>query len=139
MTGKAILVVDDEPNIARQLSFVLQREDFNVLLAGDGEEALRKVREERPWVVLLDVMLPRMSGYEVFQEIQTNPAFQSIPLVMMSGRREELAAGRRHGGRGELWARRPCARPGSRRQGAGTGNFGLFGGRRAPDHWPQKP
>ncbi|MEO0771343.1 MAG: response regulator, partial [Cyanobacteria bacterium J06649_4] len=64
--------------------------NFEVIEAKDGIEGIEAIRAQKPNLIMLDFLLPRMSGYEVFQEIQSEPAFQSIPLVMMSGRREEL-------------------------------------------------
>jgi len=64
--------------------------NFEVLEAKDGVEGLNLIRQERPNLIMLDFILPRMSGWEVFQELQQAPDLQSIPLVIMSGRKEEV-------------------------------------------------
>lgn len=93
--SKTILIVDDEPNIVISLEFLLKREGFQVALAGDGEEALRKLVELRPDLVLLDVMLPRKSGFDICQEIRAHPDWGSVKILMLSakGRDTEVQKG----------------------------------------------
>ncbi len=81
-----ILVVDDEPNIREVVGQYLRREGYAVVPAADGEEALRLYRRERPGLVVLDLMLPRVSGIEVCRRIQ---AEGRIPLIMLTARGEE--------------------------------------------------
>jgi DNA-binding response OmpR family regulator len=69
---------------------MLPKGNFEVLEAKDGVEGLNLIRQERPNLIMLDFLLPRMSGWEVFQQIQNQSDLQSIPLVVMSGRREEV-------------------------------------------------
>jgi len=90
-----ILIVDDEPNIVISLEFLMKREGFGVSVAVDGEEALRKIAEIRPDLVLLDIMMPKKSGFEVCQEIRANPAWASIKIVMLTakGRDTEVEKG----------------------------------------------
>lgn len=94
-----ILVVDDEPAIRETLSFILEMEGFSVAVAGDGEEALAKVRESRPKVVLLDVMMPKKDGYRVCEEIKKDPATAATRVVILTAmgqaadRARALAAG----------------------------------------------
>jgi DNA-binding response OmpR family regulator len=64
--------------------------NFEVLEAKDGAEGLNLIREERPNLIMLDFLLPKLSGWEVFQQIQQNAELQKIPLVLMSGRKEEV-------------------------------------------------
>ena len=94
MTNK-ILIVDDEPNIVISLEFLMKREGFQVAVAVDGEEALRKIVEFEPDLVLLDVMMPIKSGFEVCQEVRTNPAWSAIRIVMLTakGRDTEVQKG----------------------------------------------
>ena len=96
---KTILIVDDEPNIVVSLEFLMKREGFAVAVAGDGEEALRKLAEVRPDLVLLDVMLPRKSGFEVCQEIRAHPEFSSLKVIMLTakGRDTEVEKGMARG------------------------------------------
>ena len=93
--SRKILIVDDEPNIVISLEFLMKREGFQVSLAVDGEEALRKIAELQPDLVLLDVMMPKKSGFEVCQEIRANPAWNSIKIVMLTakGRDTEVQKG----------------------------------------------
>lgn len=69
---------------------MLPQGNFEVIEAKDGVEGMDAIHEQRPNLIMLDFLLPRKSGYEVFQEIQSKPDLQTIPLVMMSGRREEV-------------------------------------------------
>jgi CheY-like chemotaxis protein len=85
-----ILVIDDSRVIRARVRDMLPKGNFEVIEAKDGIEGIEAIRSQKPNLIMLDFLLPRMSGFEVFQEIQSSPAFQSIPLVMMSGRREEL-------------------------------------------------
>lgn len=94
-----ILVVDDEPAIRETLSFILEMEGFSVAVAADGEEALAKVREVKPSVVLLDVMMPKKDGYRVCQEIKADPQTASTKVIILTAmgqaadRARALAAG----------------------------------------------
>nr|WP_277881845.1 response regulator [Leptolyngbya sp. FACHB-541] len=85
-----ILVIDDSRVIRNMVRDMLPKGNFQVLEAKDGIEGLDAIRQERPNLIMLDFLLPRMSGWEVFQQIQGQTDLQSIPLVMMSGRREEV-------------------------------------------------
>lgn len=85
----SVLVVDDEPAFREGLGQAMKQEGFEVHLAGDGEEALDLWRRHRPDVVLLDVMLPRMSGIDVCREIR---AVDETPVIMLSARNEEIDA-----------------------------------------------
>jgi len=92
---KKILIADDEENIVISLEFLMKREGFEVIVAGDGEEALQRIREEAPDLVLLDVMMPKMSGFEVCQEVRADPALNGIRILMLTakGRDTEVAKG----------------------------------------------
>jgi DNA-binding response OmpR family regulator len=93
--AKKILIVDDEPNIVMSLEFLMTREGFTVAVAGDGEEALLRMREFSPDLVLLDVMMPKKSGYDVCREIRANPDWANVKVVMLTakGRDTESAKG----------------------------------------------
>ena len=90
MASHKILVIDDSRVIRNMVRDMLPKGNFQVLEAKDGVEGMNCIRQERPNLIMLDFLLPRMSGWEVFQQIQTQPDLQSIPLVLMSGRREEV-------------------------------------------------
>ena len=92
---KTILIADDEANIVISLEFLMKREGFEVLIANDGEEAVRRIRADRPDLVLLDVMMPKKSGFEVCQEVKADPALQGVRILMLTakGRDTEVAKG----------------------------------------------
>jgi DNA-binding response OmpR family regulator len=94
MTRK-VLIADDEENIVISLEFLLRREGFEVLVAGDGEAALQMVAEHHPDLVLLDVMMPKRNGYEVCQRMREHPAWRTIKIIMLSakGRDVEVSKG----------------------------------------------
>ena len=85
--GKKILVVDDEPNIVDILRFNLQREGYEVVAAYDGQEGLDKARSEGPDLILLDVMLPMMDGFQVCEELRKSDRL--TPIIMLTAREEE--------------------------------------------------
>jgi CheY-like chemotaxis protein len=85
-----ILVIDDSRVIRVRVREMLPPGNFEVLEAKDGVEGMNLIHQEHPNLIMLDFLLPRMSGWEVFQEIQGNPNLQQIPLVLMSGRKEEV-------------------------------------------------
>ena len=90
MASHKILVIDDSRVIRNMVRDMLPKGNFQVLEAKDGVEGLNCIRQERPNLIMLDFLLPRMSGWEVFQQIQSQADLQTIPLVLMSGRREEV-------------------------------------------------
>lgn len=90
MANHKILVIDDSRVIRNMVRDMLPQGNFEVLEAKDGIEGLNSIRQDRPNLIMLDFLLPRMSGWEVFQQIQGQPELQKIPLVLMSGRREEV-------------------------------------------------
>jgi CheY-like chemotaxis protein len=90
VAGHKILVIDDSKVIRMRVRDMLPEGDFEVLEAKDGLEGLNLIRQERPNLIMLDFLLPRLSGWEVFQELQQEDDLRSIPLVIMSGRKEEV-------------------------------------------------
>jgi len=92
--SRKILIVDDEPNIVMSLEFLMQQDGFDVAVAADGEQALSQLAAWRPDLVLLDVMLPRLNGYEVCQKIRANPDFAAVKVVMLSAKGRELEVGK---------------------------------------------
>ena len=93
--NKKVLIADDEQNIVISLEFLMKREGFEVLIANDGEEAVRRIRSDPPVLVLLDVMMPKKSGFEVCQEIKADPALAAVRILMLTakGRDTEVAKG----------------------------------------------
>jgi DNA-binding response OmpR family regulator len=90
-----ILIADDEPNILISLEFLMKREGHEVLLARDGGEALDLVRRERPALVLLDVMMPVMNGFEVCAALKGDDALKATKVLMLTakGRETDIAKG----------------------------------------------
>ncbi len=93
--SKTVLIADDEPNIVISLEYLLQRDGYQVLVARDGQEALDAIARHLPDLVLLDVMLPRLSGFDVCQKIRENAAWQHIRIMMLTakGREVEMSKG----------------------------------------------
>ena len=93
--AKKILIADDEPNIVTALEFLLQRGGYEVLIARDGDEALKALESARPDLVLLDIMMPVKSGYEICKRIRERPEWAHIKVVMLSakGRDAEVNKG----------------------------------------------
>lgn len=90
-----ILIADDEPNIVAAIEFLLQQNGFEVAIARNGEEALKLVEANLPDLVLLDVMMPKKSGYEVCARIRERSEWRHIKVVMLSakGRESEVTKG----------------------------------------------
>lgn len=90
-----ILIADDEPNILISLEFLMKREGFEVAVARDGQEALDAVARNRPSLVLLDVMMPKKTGFEVLQELRADDANRDIRVLMLTakGRETDVAKG----------------------------------------------
>lgn len=80
-----ILVADDSELILRMATDLLSEEGFKVVTAGDGATALRRIEEEHPDLVVLDLLMPRMTGFDVLREIRHNERLKSIPVLIMSG------------------------------------------------------
>jgi len=87
---RRILIVDDEPNIVASLEFLMRGDDYDVLVARNGEEALRLAERFRPDLVLLDVMMPQRSGFEVCRRIRENPALSDMKIVMLTARGRDI-------------------------------------------------
>lgn len=84
MNKYKVLVVDDEPDVVELLERTLKTEGFQVICAYDGISALDLVSTEKPDLILLDLMMPMMSGYEVCEQIKSNPQTQSIPVICVT-------------------------------------------------------
>ncbi len=90
-----ILVADDEPNIVISLEYLFKREGYTVLLARDGQEALDMIASEKPDLVLLDVMMPKKTGFEVCQAVRANEVLQATKILMLTakGRDTDISKG----------------------------------------------
>lgn len=83
---KKILIVDDEPEICKALKIRVESSGYEAILASDGDEALKKVREMKPDLILLDIMLPKMSGFKVCRMIKFDSKYKKIPVIMLTVR-----------------------------------------------------
>jgi DNA-binding response OmpR family regulator len=84
-----VLIVDDEPNIVISLEFLLKREGFAVTVARDGEEGLAAVRAERPDLVILDVMMPKLDGFAVLESVRADPDLAPTRVLMLTAKGRE--------------------------------------------------
>jgi two-component system, OmpR family, alkaline phosphatase synthesis response regulator PhoP len=86
MNTKKILVVDDEPHLVRSLTFILAKEGYELSMAADGEDALKKIAENKPDLIFLDIMMPKKNGYEVCETIRSLPELKDIYIIMLSAK-----------------------------------------------------
>lgn len=95
MSRGRILVVDDEIYIVHILDFSLGMEGYEVITALDGEEALKKASETKPDLIVLDIMMPKMDGYETCKALKADPATKDIPVILLSakGRNVDMQTG----------------------------------------------
>jgi DNA-binding response OmpR family regulator len=93
--SKKVLIADDEPSIVAAVEFLLRREGYDVRVARDGEEVLKLVEASTPDLVLLDVMMPGKSGYEVCARLRERPEWRDLKIIMLSakGRDAEVTKG----------------------------------------------
>lgn len=87
---RRILAVDDERHIVRLIQVNLERAGYDVATAFDGPEALKKVEAEKPDLVVLDVMMPKMDGFEVLKRLQANPETRDIPIIMLTAKAQDV-------------------------------------------------
>lgn len=99
MTGKKILIVDDEPNIVLSLDYLVRRKGFVPLIARNGTEALSVANEHVPDLIILDIMMPDIDGYDVCQTIKSNPLFSHTKIIFLSAksRPEDISKGLKMG------------------------------------------
>ncbi|PZO42125.1 MAG: two-component system response regulator [Pseudanabaena frigida] len=92
MAAHKILVIDDSRVIRNMVRDMLPPANFEVLEAADGIKGLEMIHEQKPWMIMLDFLLPKMSGFEVYESLQQNADLSHIPLILMSGRKEEVTS-----------------------------------------------
>jgi DNA-binding response OmpR family regulator len=99
MKQRTVLVVDDEPFICRSLSFVLRKDNYNVIEARNGEEALAAIRLHKPDLVFLDVMMPKINGFEVTERVKSDPELASVKIILLTakGQDSDRETGRKAG------------------------------------------
>jgi two-component system alkaline phosphatase synthesis response regulator PhoP len=89
MPSKKILAVDDERHIVRLIQVNLERAGYQVITAFDGTEGLKKVETEKPDLIVLDVMMPKMDGFEVLKRLQANPETREVPVIMLTAKAQD--------------------------------------------------
>ena len=85
-----ILIADDEPNIVLALEFLMKKEGYEVQTVSDGEHALRAIEQSPPDLILLDIMMPKLDGYEVCQRIRSNPSLKDLVIIMLTAKGREV-------------------------------------------------
>lgn len=89
MAAQKILVCDDERHIVRLIQVNLERHGYQVVTAYDGKEGLEKVKSEKPDMVVLDVMMPYMDGFEVLKNIRRDPDTEALPVIMLTAKAQD--------------------------------------------------
>ena len=85
-----IMVVDDEPDLLEVVKLILESDGYKVVTAGSGQEALDKIEKEMPDLVLLDIIMPKMDGWEVFSRIKSNPKTTDTPVIMLTAKDQRI-------------------------------------------------
>ena len=86
---KKILLVDDEPQLVEMVKMRLEANNYEVILASNGEQALEKARGEKPDLIILDIMLPKLDGYKVCRTLKFDDKYSNIPVIMFTARSQE--------------------------------------------------
>jgi len=89
MSPKKILVVDDEVDLVETVRFPLELEGFDVLVSYNGEDALNQARKEKPDLIILDLMLPKLDGYKVCRLLKFDERYKHIPILMLTAKTQE--------------------------------------------------
>jgi two-component system alkaline phosphatase synthesis response regulator PhoP len=89
MNSKTILIVDDEEDLVETVRFPLEMEGYHVLVSHNGEEALDQARKEKPDLILLDLMLPKVDGYKVCHRLKSDDRYKHIPVLMLTAKSQE--------------------------------------------------
>ena len=92
--SKEILIVEDEPGVMAAIRFLMEQQGYNVSVAEKGEDALDLISTNKPHLVLLDIMLPGMSGWEVCETIRSNPEYRNVKIAFLTARRDEAEIAR---------------------------------------------
>ncbi|WP_420860671.1 response regulator transcription factor [Algirhabdus cladophorae] len=85
-TDKTVLMIEDEPNILEAVRFILSRDGWRVLSHANGADAMDVIEDRRPDLLILDVMLPNRSGYEILKDLRSQPDFEALPVLMLTAR-----------------------------------------------------
>lgn len=101
---KKILIADDKPEVLELVRVSLESEDYQIIDASDGKEALEKIRLEKPDLVLLDIVMPKMDGFEVLRNLKKEPGTKEIPIILLTakGQKIDQEKGQRFGAAGYI-------------------------------------
>jgi two-component system alkaline phosphatase synthesis response regulator PhoP len=90
MRGKKILLVDDDADFVEAIKLILESKSYDVVVSYDGKEGLKKVQTEEPNLIILDVMMPEMDGYEVCAKLKADPKYRQIPILLLTAVGESI-------------------------------------------------
>jgi DNA-binding response OmpR family regulator len=102
-----VLIADDEPNIVVSLEFMMKREGYEVVVARDGRQALEAIRRERPRLVLLDAMMPEMSGFDVCEAVRADADVRDTRILMLTAKGRETDVARGVGAGADAYVTKP--------------------------------
>lgn len=102
-----ILIVDDEPNILLSLEFLMKKNGYEVFIARDGSEALDILNKETPEIVLLDIMMPKVDGYEVCEYIKSHPVMKESRVIFLSAKSKESDIAKGYEAGADLYMTKP--------------------------------
>jgi len=103
-----VLMAEDEPDILRVMAKKIRSEGYDVLTARDGQEAWEKIQDEVPDVILLDINMPKLSGFDVLKKVRENPAGKWQPVIIISARRELEAMEKSYSMEADHYIAKPC-------------------------------
>jgi CheY-like chemotaxis protein len=104
MAGERILIIDDDPDIVEAMRVVLESKNYQIVIARNGEEGLKKVKSEKPNLIILDVMMETADkGFEVAREIRKNKLYKDIPIIVLTAIQEKMGLDFKHESGDETW------------------------------------
>ena len=92
MAGEKILNIDDSPTVQRLIEMILSSQGYQVVLASDGEEGIAKAKSERPALILVDFVMPKMNGYQVCKTLKDDPEFRDTPIILVTSKGDKVGS-----------------------------------------------
>jgi DNA-binding response OmpR family regulator len=92
MAGEKILDIDDSPTVQRLIEMILASQGYKVVLASDGEEGIAKARSERPALILVDFVMPKMNGFQVCKTLKEDPEFKDTPIILVTSKGDKVGS-----------------------------------------------
>src|SRR5512142_166063 len=92
MAGEKILDIDDSPTVQKLIEMILSSQGYKVILASDGEEGIAKARSERPSVILVDFVMPKMNGFQVCKTLKEDPDFKDTPIILVTSKGDKVGS-----------------------------------------------